>query len=399
MKLKTILLVSSAIAVASIPSFASDDRSIPSVVVEVENLAPERGTFMTPVWMGIHDGTFDIYDRDVAADALLGPGVLEALAEDGNNGPITETFEERNFGQPQANVTAPGGPFQPGSRAAITFQVSPSLDRYFSYGSMVIPSNDFFVANGNPLAHELFDERGRFVGENFIVAGSEVLDAGTEVNNEIASQTAFLNQAGPNIGPDEGGLVVLGEGFAAPGALAYPDGVLNHPALALGDFTADGYRTLGFTFRYVDLGGTVRLVSSLSPDQEVQPAVVNSEASGSARLRAVRGERVNINIRFRGLSGPVRMAHLHLGQEGVNGPVVADLGSGIRGNRVKTRISSSDVAGPLAQADDPFLALLNELAAGNVYINLHTDAFPGGELRGQVSLAERANRDDDEDDD
>ncbi len=31
---------------------------------------------MTPVWMGIHDETFDIYDRNVAADALLGPGVL-----------------------------------------------------------------------------------------------------------------------------------------------------------------------------------------------------------------------------------------------------------------------------------------------------------------------------------
>ncbi|MEO1234279.1 MAG: spondin domain-containing protein, partial [Myxococcota bacterium] len=182
------------IATAS-PALASEaDRpSIPSVVVEVENLAPERGTFMTPVWMGLHDGTFDIYDRGVSADALLGPGVLEALAEDGNNGPITETFELRNPGQPQANLTAPGGPFQPGSRAAITFQVDPYRDRYFSYGSMVIPSNDFFVANGNPLAHLLFDD-GIFVGGDFIVSGAEVLDAGTESNNEVASETAFLDR-------------------------------------------------------------------------------------------------------------------------------------------------------------------------------------------------------------
>ena len=361
-------------------------RSIPSVVVEVENLAPERGSFMTPVWMGIHDGTFDIYDRNVAANALLGPGVVEALAEDGNNGPITATFEARNPGQPQTNLTAPGGPFQPGSRAAFTFQVDPSDDRYFSYGSMVIPSNDFFVANGNPLAHPLFDEYGRFIAEDFIVAGSEVLDAGTENNNEVASDTAFLNQAGPNIGPGEGGVVVLAQGFAAPGTLPFPDGVLNHPALARGDFTAPGYRTLGFKFRYVDLGDVVRFRSNLSADQEVSTAVVDSKGTGVARLRAVRGDRLNVRIRFSGLTGPLIMAHLHLGQAGTNGPVVADLGPGIYGHEVNLRISASDVVGPLSQAADPFVALLNELAAGNVYINLHTEAFPAGEIRGQVGL-------------
>ena len=361
-------------------------RSIPSVVVQVTNLAPERGTFMTPVWMGIHDGTFDIYDRNVAANALLGPGVVEALAEDGNNGPITATFEARNPGQPQANVTAPGGPFQPGSRAAITLQVDPSADRYFSYGSMVIPSNDFFVANGNPLAHPLFDEYGRFIAQDFIVAGSEVLDAGTENNNEVASDTAFLNQGGPNIGPGEGGVVVLAQGFAAPGTLPFPDGVLNHPALGRADFTAAGYRTLGFRFQYVDLGGVVRFTSDLSADQEVATAVVDSAGIGSARLTARRGDRLAVNIRFRGLSGPLTMAHLHLGPAGTNGPVVADLAGGIYKNEVRLRIRAADVVGPLAQAADPFVALLNELAAGNVYINLHTAAYPAGELRGQVRL-------------
>lgn len=263
MKFKTLMLASSALGAAiALPSLALA-QSIPSVVVEVENLAPERGTFQTPVWIGIHDGTFDIYDRDVAADALLGPGVVEALAEDGNNGPITDTFEARNADQPQANLFAPGGPFQPGSRSAITLQVDPHRDRYFSYGSMIIPSNDFFVANGNPLAHQLFDEGGNFVGQDFIVAGSEVLDAGTEVNDEIAGNTAFLNQPALNTGADEGGVVVLGTGFAAPGSLAYPNGVLNHPVFANGDFTADGYRTLGFQFQFVDLGRRVRLASDL----------------------------------------------------------------------------------------------------------------------------------------
>ena len=336
--------------------------------------------------MGIHNGTFDIYDRNVAADALLGSGVVEALAEDGNNGPITATFDARNPGQPQANVTAPGGPFQPGSRAAITFQVNPSVDRYFSYGSMVIPSNDFFVANGNPLAHPVFDEYGKFVADDFIVAGSEVLDAGTEINNEVASDTAFLNQAGPNIGPGEGGVVVLAQGFAAPGTVQFPDGILNHPALARSDFTAPGYRTLGFRFRFVDLGDVVRFRSNLSANQEVSTEVVNSEGSGVARLRAARGDRLTVRVRFNDLTGPLTQAHLHLGQAGTNGPVVVDLGTGIYGQEIELRISAADVVGPLGQSDDPFIALLNELAAGNVYINLHTQAFPAGEIRGQVRL-------------
>ncbi|MGI9437286.1 MAG: spondin domain-containing protein [Geminicoccaceae bacterium] len=389
MKLKTRLLASSVLGVAmAIPSLAFA-QSIPSVVVKVENLAPERGTFQTPVWIGIHDGTFDIYDRDVAADTLLGPGVVEALAEDGNNGPITDTFEARNPGRPQANLLAPGGPFQPGSRSALTLQVDPSSDQYFSYGSMVIPSNDFFVANGNPLAHQLFNDGGNFVGQDIIVAGSEVLDAGTEVNDEVASNTAFLNQPALNTGADEGGTVVLGNGFAAPGSLAYPNGVLNHPAFAIGDFTADGYRTLGFQFQFVDLGRRVRLASDLSSDQEVSTVAVTSGGSGSARLTAGGGNHLNVQIRFRDTTGPLTMAHLHLGQEGTNGPVVVDLGSGIGNNEVTLRADASDVTGPLAETENPFLSLLNELAAGNIYINLHTEAFPAGELRGQVNLSER----------
>ncbi len=371
-------------------AFAED---IPSVVVTVKNQAAQRAHFQTPVWGGIHDGTFDIYDRNVAlGDSETNPNLIsresvERLAEDGTTATITEEFSLLQPDAAQTTLVAPGGPLQPGAMVSTTLNINdPLIERYFSYASMIIPSNDAFVANGNPLAHKIFDDNGHFVAEDFIVAGNEVLDAGTEENDELAGNTAFLNQTAPNTGIEENGVITLSPGFAAPGSLPYPDGVLNHPVFANADFTAEGARTLQFSFRFVNLGGRVRLQATLSPDQEVAPEIVDSNASGSAQLFAADGNRVRVTASFQQLSGAPTAAHLHLGQAGVNGPVVADLGAGLRNNSLNLLVQASDVIGPLATSADPFRSLLNELAAGNIYLNIHTAENPAGELRGQVSL-------------
>ena len=370
------------------PVGVANADSIPSVIVTVENSAPSRGAFQTPFWVGIHDGTFDIYDRDAplgANDTVAVPAV-ERLAEDGNTGPISDAFALTQVLSPQTTIVGPSGPFAPGDYASTTLNVDPSIDQYFSYASMLIPSNDAFVANGNPLAHKLFDDGGRFVGEDFAVAGVEVLDAGTEANDEVAGNTAFLNQGGPDIGVSEAGNVVIHPGLAAPGALAFPDGVLNHPALGLSDFTQPTYRAASFSFRYVDLGERQRYRASLSPDQEVTGAAVVSDAFGRAWATSVDGSLVRLRIFFSNLTGPLVAAHLHNAQAGANGPVVVDLGTEASGRQLRAVIDASDVVGPLGAAENPALALINELAAGNIYINLHTEANPGGELRGQLEL-------------
>lgn len=386
-KLPTIVLT----ALAVTPLAFAD--SIPSVVVTVKNQATQRGTFQTPVWGGIHDGTFDIYDRNVTlGDTTANPNLIsresvERIAEDGITGPITEEFSLLQPGAAQTTLVAPGGPLQPGTMVSTTLNINnPTVEQYFSYASMVLPSNDAFVANGNPLAHKIFDDSGHFVAEDFIVAGSEVLDAGTEINDEIAGNTAFLNQTAPNTGDEENGVITLSSGFAPPGILDYPNGVLNHPVFANADFTADDVRTLQFSFRFVNLGGRVRLQATLSPDQEVAPEIVDSRASGRAQLFAADGNRVRVNAAFRQLSGSPTAAHLHLGQAGVNGPVVVDLGAGLRNNTVGLLVQAGDIVGPLSSTDDPFRSFLNELAAGNIYMNIHTAENPAGELRGQVSL-------------
>lgn len=382
----SILRAAIAVSLAATGATALANPSIPSVIVTVENSAPSRGAAQTPFWVGIHDGSFDIYDRNVplGAEGLVPAPAVERLAEDGATGPISDEFSISQNGAPQATLFGPTGPFAPGDRSARTLQVNPETDRYFSYASMVIPSNDAFIANGNPLAHPLFDDQGNFVAETFAVTGTEVLDAGTEVNDEFAPNTAFLAQAAPDTSVIENGTVVLHEGFRLDGA--FPNGVLTHPIFGLADFTSPEYRAATFSFRYVDLGRTNIFQSALLPGNEVSADIVQSNGFGRATATTRNGNEVRINVRFRGTTGDVTMAHLHLGQAGTNGPVVANLTPSLRGDGLRAVITTNEVTGPLAEGGNPILNLLNEMAAGNVYVNLHTAQNPAGELRGQLNL-------------
>ncbi|MEO1696437.1 MAG: spondin domain-containing protein [Planctomycetota bacterium] len=381
------LAASAAMATLSAVSLAQ--TSIPAVVVTVTNAQPARGMLLTPPWVGIHDGTFDTYDGGQPASVPLGGNEIEAVAEDGNNGPLTATFASRLPNAPQVmGLAGPTGPLSPGQSARTTLLVDPTLYRYFSYASMIIPSNDFFIANGSPLAHPLFDATGAFVGRPFVVSGDETNDAGTEVNDEIATNVAFLAQSAPDTGTAEGGVVQTpAPGFAAGGALAYPDGILNYPVFGLGDFNDADDRIARFDFRFVDLGGEVRLAAELLPTNEVQPDEVSSAGFGSALAVGINGDQLGIRIDTEGLSGPITMAHLHLGAAGTNGPVVVNLTPSIfpDGRRLRTFVLEPDLMGPLG--GESFVELLREIAAGNVYVNVHTAAFPAGEVRGQLELA------------
>lgn len=185
-------------AVAGVGGAAVSQAAV--VDVMIENLSPSDGMFLTPVWIAAHNGGFDSYSGGDPASNFPG---LEELAEDGMIDPIAAAFADSAAGQAggrdaivAAESVAPP-PFNPGESATVQFDVGQAtVNRYFSYASMVIPSNDLFIANGDPMAHMLFDENGIFQGPIVIeVFGSDVNDNGTEVN-DINGGAAFSANGG-----------------------------------------------------------------------------------------------------------------------------------------------------------------------------------------------------------
>jgi len=212
------------------------------VTVVVENRAPAGGTWLSPVWIGFHSGTFDIYDTGAAAS-----GALESLAEDGEATGLNNLFDQGVPGGAR-DLLASGGeipPLAPGQSVSRTFVLDTAnpAHRYLSWASMVLPSNDAFIAPDDPAGHRVFDNGGNFLGGFINVAGSEVLDAGTEVNDEVPAHTAFFGQETPDSGDEQGGVVQSHAGFLPPGS----GGILDDPDFAMADFTVPGYQMLSIT--------------------------------------------------------------------------------------------------------------------------------------------------------
>ncbi|MEM9303389.1 MAG: spondin domain-containing protein [Pseudomonadota bacterium] len=389
-------IVGAALATAlAAPAIAEEVR----VRVTIENLAPQAGTFQTPFWVGFHDATFDTYNGNTPASAwpIQGSDAMERICEDGTTGPISEDFATLVPGGVDATIPGPSGPIAPGEKASADFVLDGSnpAHRFFSYASMIIPSNDFCISNGNPSRHAVFDDAGNFIGEDFFVSGTETLDAGTEVNDEIPANTAFFGQAAPNTGVDENGVIrtLGGEGgFFPPGS----GGILDDAMFAGANFSVPGYPLVKISFDPLPLLLATDFAAELSGDQEVPP--VSTPSNGEATLIVVEdGERIDYSIDLRANQSNgaplsrITMAHLHLAPAGENGPVVVNLLPNVTGtliplSNIANSISADDLVGPLA--GQRLLALIDAMAAGEVYINIHTTRVPSGEIRGQIGVLE-----------
>jgi hypothetical protein len=118
----------------------------------------------------------------------------------------------------------------------------------------------------------------------------------------------------------------------------------------------------------VDLGGGMKSDLKLSGEQEVPP--VSTAAAGISTIKIAADGAVSGAVTTSGLDGT--MAHIHIAPAGKNGPVIVPLtktGDGIWSVAPGAKLTPEQ---------------LKAYQAGELYVNVHTAANKGGEIRAQL---------------
>lgn len=118
------------------------------------------------------------------------------------------------------------------------------------------------------------------------------------------------------------------------------------------------------------MAANVNLKADLKASSEVPPT--DSKGTGSVTATYdTASKKLSWKGSISGLSGPATAAHFHSGEAGKNGGVAVPIAGADKG-AFEGSATLTDV-----QAE--------ELMAGKWYVNVHTAANKGGEIRGQVT--------------
>ncbi len=142
------------------------------VTVTITNLAKPNSISFAPLHLGFHNGAFDAFNIGNPG----GPGIV-SVAEGGAGGQWQADFAAAD---PTANRGTIGGALTPGQSRSQSFIVNAGMNRFFSFASMVIPSNDFFIGNDNPQQYRLFDDAGNLLISSITQTAGQIWDAGSE---------------------------------------------------------------------------------------------------------------------------------------------------------------------------------------------------------------------------
>ncbi|HEX6307457.1 MAG TPA: CHRD domain-containing protein [Longimicrobiales bacterium] len=135
---------------------------------------------------------------------------------------------------------------------------------------------------------------------------------------------------------------------------------------------------------------TEHFMTHATGSEEVPPN--DSQAQGEAQFRmSADGSTLHYRLIVANVEN-VTQSHIHLAPAGSNGGIVvwlypsappAQLIPGrFQGLLAEGDITADDLVNALAGAE--LEDLLDEIRAGNAYVNVHTSQFPPGEIRGQL---------------
>ena len=125
--------------------------------------------------------------------------------------------------------------------------------------------------------------------------------------------------------------------------------------------------------------------------EEVPP--VNTNSTGIALFELVKNN-INFKVNVTNLDN-INAAHIHLGEFGQNGDVIFTLFKPatpidvLNGTLVEGKITAVDLQGPLkGKTVNDLVQLINNT---KTYVNIHTEQYPNGEIRGQITTVNATN--------
>jgi hypothetical protein len=117
------------------------------------------------------------------------------------------------------------------------------------------------------------------------------------------------------------------------------------------------------------------ITAVLSGAQEVPPVATAGTGNAVLSVNFATGA-LSGTVSFSGLSSVAVAAHIHQGAAGVNGPIIIPLAGGIG-------LTSGTWTVPVGTVMTA--AQLSALQAGGLYVQIHTQIFPAGEIRAQLA--------------
>ena len=125
--------------------------------------------------------------------------------------------------------------------------------------------------------------------------------------------------------------------------------------------------------------------------EEVPP--VNTNSTGIALFELLNNH-IDFKVNVTNLDN-IKSAQIHIGEFGQNGEIIVSLLKSLshvdvqNGTLVEGQVTSSDLVGPLkGKTINELVRLFNNT---KTYVNIHTEQYPNGEIRGQVTTVNATN--------
>jgi hypothetical protein len=132
---------------------------------------------------------------------------------------------------------------------------------------------------------------------------------------------------------------------------------------------------------------TAQLSGAEEPTVGGVPGVITG-ANGNATVTVDRTtQRITYRVNVFNLPTGLNASHIHVGTPGQGGPII--LNFNITQNisndfSFSGELTAADIVPRAAQGVQSFDDVMTAIASGVTYVNVHTQANPGGEIRGQL---------------